>query len=135
MKYLSIFAISILISLPVFSQKKNNEQLKKIKTTTVFEEDFEKNNGRQIKESFTKFDLSGNIIEEIEYDEYGKVTLHMQYEYDKDGNKTKEIYYNSKGTIDKTWVYSYENGLKKEKHVYKSNGKLKSKKKYLYEFH
>jgi hypothetical protein len=135
MKQLSILIVSLLMVVPVFSQKKKSVQANKIKSTTVFQEDYEKNNGRSVKELYTKFDEAGNVIEEIEYDDYGKVKSHVQYEYDDYDNKTKEIYFSPKGAKDKVIEYKYEDGLKTEKIVYLPNGKVKSKKKYTYEFH
>jgi hypothetical protein len=134
-KILIISILSFLAINPIFSQKKKSIQANKIKSTTVMQEDYEKNKGLSLKESFTKFNESGDIIEEIEYDDNGKEKLHIQYEYDDNDNKTKEIYINIKGLREKVIEYKYEDGLKIEKIVYLPNGKVKSKKKYIYEFH
>jgi hypothetical protein len=133
--FLTIATLTFLVVIPVMSQKKKSIQANKIKSTTVMQEDYEKNNGRSVKEAYTKFDESGNVIEEIEYDDYGKEKLHVQYEYDDNDNKTKEIFINPKGVREKVIEYKYEDGLKTEKIVYLPNGKIKSKKKYIYEFH
>jgi hypothetical protein len=135
MKHLIVITLSILITFPVFSQKKKSIQANKIKSTTEYNEDYEKNNGRSVKDAYTKFDESGNVVEEIEYDEYGKEKKHVAYEYDDSDNKTKETYFTPKGTKEKVIEYKYEEGLKTEKIVYLPNGKVKSKKKYVYEFH
>lgn len=116
------------------AQKKKTVQEKHIRTVTVYNEDYEKNNGRQVKDSFTKYDEEGNVVEEIEYDEYGKEKKHVLYEYDKEGNKIKETNLTPKGTKASVIEYKYENGLKKEKIVYNSSGKVIFKKKYVYEY-
>jgi hypothetical protein len=132
--YIYIFII-VFFTIPLQAQKKKSIQANKIKSTTVLNEDYEKNNGRSVKESYTKFDESGNIAEEIEYDDYGKEKKHIISEYDDSDNKIKEIYINQKGVKEKVIEYKYEEGLKTEKIVYLPNGKVKSKKKYVYEFH
>ncbi len=124
-----------LLAMPVMAQKKKKAMMNKIESTTVMIEDYEKNNGRSVKESYTRFNESGDVLEEIEYDEYGKEKKHIIYEYDIDGNKIKETYLNPKGLKEKVIEYKYEDGLKTEKLVYDSKGKLKSKKKYIYTFH
>jgi hypothetical protein len=135
MRYLSILTLSVIVALPLFSQKKKSIQANQIKSTTVYQEDYEKNNGRSVKEFYTKFDESGNIIEEIEYDDYGKEKNHTLYEYDENDNKIKEISLSPKGAKEKVIEYKYNEGFKTEKIVYLPNGKIKSKKKYVYEYH
>jgi hypothetical protein len=133
MKHILIIALSFLVVVPTFSQKKKRVQANKIISTTVYEEDYEKNNGRSVKESFTKFDDYGNVIEEIEYDDNGKEKKHTQYEYNDEGERVKEIFLNAKGVKEKIIEYKFEDGLKKERIVYQPNGKVKAKKKYTYE--
>ncbi|MCX7987653.1 MAG: hypothetical protein N2662_12020 [Bacteroidales bacterium] len=132
--FLSGALLLILPLVNVDAQKKKTVLEKHIKTVTVYNEDYEKNNGRQVKDSFTRFDEEGNVIEEIEYDEYGKVKKHLLYEYDKDGNKIKETSLTPKGTTASVIEFKYENGLKKEKIVYNGSGKIIQKKKYIYEY-
>ncbi|HOK51912.1 MAG: hypothetical protein WHT29_01665 [Bacteroidales bacterium] len=119
----------------IYAQKKKTVQEKHIKSVIVYNEDYEKNNGRQVKDSYTRFDEEGNVLEEIEYDEYGKEKKHVLYEYDKDGNKIKETNLTPKGNKASVIEYRYENGLKKEKIVYNGSGKVILKKKYVYEYH
>jgi len=121
--------------LQIHAQKKKSILANKIKTVTVYNYDYEKNNGRQVKQEFSKYDEFGNIIEEIEYDDNGKETKHIKYEYDDEGNKIRETHLNPKGTTTKIIEYKYENGLKTERTVYQSNGKVTNKKKYSYEYY
>jgi hypothetical protein len=124
----------LMLTCNIDAQKKKEAKLNRIQTTTEYEEDYVKNNGRSVKNSYTKFDEMGNVLEEIEYDDYGKEKKHVIYEYDEDDNKIKETYLSPKGTKDKVIEYKYENGLKKEKIVYGANGKVVLKKKYVYTF-
>lgn len=116
------------------AQKKKTVIEKQIRAVTVYNEDYEKNNGRPVKDSYTRYDEQGNVLEEIEYDEYGKERKHVLYEYDSEGNKTKETNLTPKGTKASVIEYKYENGLRKEKIVYNSSGKIVLRKKYVYEF-
>ena len=129
--------LTLLVSVFVLSihgQKKKDIQSHKIKSTTVYNEDAEKTKGKQVLDSYTKYDESGNTVEEIEYDEVGKIKKHVVYEYDDDGNKTKEIELKPDGSKDKVVEYKYKDGLKTERVTYLGNGKLKSKKKFVYDF-
>jgi hypothetical protein len=134
MKRLLFLFIVVFCINPLYGQKKKSVQSHKIKSTTVYNADFEDNNGKQIKESFERFDDSGNTVEEIEYDKKGIEKKHILSEYDDDGNKTKETYLNENGSKEKMITYKYQDGLKTERIVYNADGKVKSKKKYIYEF-
>lgn len=111
-----------------FSQEKNN---KKIKSLTVIEERHTDNTVTTLKESETKYDERGNIIEIIEYKD-GKVDTHFKYEYDSENNKIREIEYDKKGAVDKISEYKYKDGLRVEKCVYDAQKNLKLKKTYQY---
>lgn len=128
-----LFSVGLLVSATLYSQK--NDSKPKVKSVTVMEENYEDDkSGTQQKESFTRFDLQGNIVELIEYDKEGKEKQHILYEYDKEGHKTKETSLKANGNKDKEEVFIYQNGLRTEKIVYYGNGKIKSKKKYIYVF-
>ena len=128
-----LFSAALLVATTLFAQKSDTKP--KVKSVTVMEENYEDDkSGTQQKESFTRFDLQGNIVELIEYDKEGKEKQHILYEYDKEGHKTKETSLKANGNKDKEEVFIYQNGLRTEKIVYYGNGKIKSKKKYIYVF-
>lgn len=130
---LLLFVVAIFVSTALLAQK--NEAKPKVKSITVMEENYEDDKaGTQQKESFTRFDLQGNIVELIEYDKEGKEKQHVLYEYNKEGHKTKETLLKANGNKDKVEEFIYQNGLRTEKIVYYGNGKIKSKKKYIYVF-
>lgn len=115
----------------VLGQKKDTAV--KCKSVTVFDVNYDDDKaGSQVKESFTSYDTAGNMTEFIDYDKEGKEKEHILYEYDKEGHKIKETYLKANGSKDKIEEYIYQNGLKTEKIVYYGNGKIKSKKKYVY---
>jgi uncharacterized protein YxeA len=134
MKKLVTFFLLIAIIFSVNAQKKKEVQSSKLKSTTVLVEDFEDNNGKQVRESYVRFDDSGNTVEEISNNKKGEEKEHILYEYDENGNKTKETYLKPNGTKEKTITYTYKDGLRVERVVYLPNGKIKNRKKYVYDF-
>jgi hypothetical protein len=133
-KILISFTLCFLV-LTAYSQKKKDIQSHKIKSITVTNEGADKPKGKPVLDMVTKYDESGNTIEEIEYDESGKVKKHIKSEFDEDGNKIKETEFKPDGTKDKIFEYKYRDGLKIERITYLPNGKVKSRKKYTYEYH
>jgi hypothetical protein len=155
MMKIGILVLMMVCAVSVYGQKKKSAVRNRLKTMTVYEQS-EKN--KNIKDSETKFDTQGNIVEEIEYED-GKVKKHMKYEFDGDGNKireteldnagkamkntefkydndgkkTKEIELNALGKASKTTEYKYDGDLKTEKIVYDANNKVKSRKTYQYQ--
>jgi hypothetical protein len=103
----------------------------KIRSIVVLEEKNDMLVKRQYKESETYFDLQGNTLEEIKYNQ-GKVIRHFKYQYDSDNNKIKEEELDPSGRITESSEYKFENGLRVEKIIYDQNKKIKSKKIYSY---
>lgn len=131
-----IFLILIISCLnPLFGQKKKSVVLNKIKCITVLNEDYEDNKGKSVKESINCFDELGNNKEEIEFDKKGAEKKHILYEYNGQGKKVKETYIKPNGTKEKIIEYKYQDSLRTERIVYLPNGKVKSKKKYIYEYY
>jgi hypothetical protein len=103
----------------------------KVKSVIVYDEKFDKLVSKKSKESETVYDAHGNIIEEIEYIN-NKVDKHFQYEYDASDNKIKELELDSSGKVTKTSEYKFDKGLRIEKTIYGADGKLRTKKIYVY---
>jgi hypothetical protein len=135
MRRLTLFLVALFCVLSLYGQKKKSIQQHRLKAITVYNQDFVDGKGKPIKESFTKYDELGNVIEEIEYDDKGEEKKHVVYEYDDEYNRIKETYLNPKGAKEKIIEFKYQDGLKTEKIVYLPNGKIKSKKKYVYDYH
>ena len=90
MKLMKPFLIQIIVSgvfvmtfYSGYAQTKSG--VKSIKEISVDSRDKE-----EIK-SFQSFDTHGNLIEEIDYDDDGKIKDHVKYEYNNEHLKTKEI--------------------------------------------
>jgi YD repeat-containing protein len=133
--------IFILCLLPIFglssfaqlSQKEAAN--KKIKTVEEWETDLRVRKPKAIQESYSSYDLAGNLLEIIERDNTGVITLHEKYKYDKDGNKTEETQLNSEGEIKKRHVYEFQNGLRISRKTYNKDGQIIGEKKYVYKYH
>jgi hypothetical protein len=103
----------------------------KIKSVIVYDEKYDKLISKKSKESETVYDAHGNIIEEIEYVN-NKVDKHFQYQYDASDNKIKELELDSSGKVTKTSEYKYDKGLRIEKTIAGADGKVRTKKTYVY---
>lgn len=89
----------------------------------------------ETKKSFQSFDAHGNVTEEIEYDDDGKVKDHAMYEYNATGQKVKETSFLPDGRIEDVTVYTYDaNGNRISKTVMNKDGAVKSKKIFRYEY-
>lgn len=126
---LAALILSLVLNGEALSQSRTTP---KIKSVTVSEETHEKGNKKIMKDSEKKYDINGNLLEEINY-KNGEFDSHTTYEYDSNNNKTKETEFDKAGNATKVTTTKYdENGLKTEKCVYDGKGTLKSKKNYKY---
>jgi YD repeat-containing protein len=103
----------------------------KVKSIVVYDEKFDKLVSKKSKESETTYDAHGNIIEEIDYVN-NKVDKHFQYQYDASDNKIKELELDASGKVTKTSEYKYDKGLRIEKTIAGADGKVRTKKTYVY---
>jgi len=132
MKWITLLLLLNFLSLPLIGQKKKEINANQIKSVVVNEQKTEKGKSITQKESETYYDTHGNVIEEKEYKD-GKITKHITYQYDNDNNKIKETEIGNTGKKIKVSEYKYHGNLKTEKTVFDGNGKVKSKKTYIYE--
>ena len=95
------------------------------------DKDFMQLVSKKTKESETVYDAHGNIIEEIQYIN-NKVDTHFQYQYDASDNKIKELELDGSGKVTKTSEYKFDKGLRIEKTIAGADGKVKTKKTYVY---
>jgi hypothetical protein len=127
---LALSALFLLLSVnQLYSQQKPDQP--KVKSITVYDEKFDNLISKKIKESEVTYDAHGNILEEIEYSG-NKVTRHFQYQYDSSDNKIKEIEFDAAGKVSKTSEYKFDKGLRTQKTIYGPDGKLRTKKTYVY---
>jgi len=126
---LAAFILSLALNGEAFSQSVTTP---KIKSVTITEESHEKGNKKTMKDSEKKYDINGNLIEELNY-KNGEFDNHTSYEYDSRNNKLKETEFDKSGNVTKVTTTKYDqNGLKTEKCVYDGKGALKSRKSYKY---
>lgn len=116
-------------ALPVMAQQKAGQQ--KLKSVTVYDEKLNNLISKKSKESEITYDDHGNILEDIEYSA-NKVTSHFQYQYDSNDNKIKEIEFDASGKVSKTSEYKFDKGLRTEKTIFGPDGKLRTRKTYVY---
>lgn len=120
----------------VFAQVSKKEALEKnIKSVSEWETNLRSRKSKPVQESYTEFNQAGKIIETIERNNSGEITLHEKYEYDEVGNKIQEIQLNSNGSINKKHVYIYDQNLRTARKTYGPSGKLIAEKMYIYKFH
>jgi hypothetical protein len=70
------------------------------------------------------FDLKGNVIQEIMYDEYGNIGSKTISKYDDRGNSVEDVVYNSDGTISSKVVTVYRKDTIATIKVYNPDGTI-----------
>jgi hypothetical protein len=133
MKKNAIFLFVLLWPMVSFAQDKK-ATASKLKSITVYEQKYEKGTaGKVLPESEVKYDVAGNLAEEIEYKD-GKVIRHFTYKYDAANNKIQEVEWDASGKKIKVSEYKYNaQHLRTEKTVFNGNNQVLSKKTYKYE--
>jgi len=106
-----------------------------VKSVSEWETNVLDKKAKPMLETRCTYDKNGNLLEIIEYDNSGFVTLHESYEYNADGQKTVEIQYEPNGSVKKRHEYKYNGLIRTERLTYDKKGTLIGKKKYEYEFH
>ncbi|AYQ35147.1 hypothetical protein [Runella sp. SP2] len=155
----SIFVALLSISVGWAQSKKEVKKYDIVSTTETIVEVVD---GKEVtrNNSYKKFDKDGNVIEEVKYDNYGKIEERIVRIFDKFDNKTQEITFDATNHQLKREVYKYNElgekieesefnsknqlvsravfvadrrGLKLEKKTYDGKGKLIQTKKYRYD--
>jgi S-adenosylmethionine hydrolase len=89
----------------------------------------------EVKKSFQQFDMKGNVTENIEYEDDGKVKNHSTYEYNDLNQKVKETEFLPDGKVESVAVYTYDQyGNRATKTMMDKDGEVKSKKVFRYEY-
>ncbi|MGB3075933.1 MAG: hypothetical protein WBB36_11460 [Chitinophagales bacterium] len=120
-------------SMQLFAQSKMTPG----KVKSVTEVVIETKGGKETEstKSFQSFDLRGNLLEEIEYDDYGKIKTHTTSEYNDQNQKVKETSLLPDGKTETITNYIYDHeGNRISKIVLDKNNEVKSKKLYRYEY-
>lgn len=132
---LSTLLLAVTWSIEAQSVNKKEAKKKQIKSVSEWETDLRTRKAKDILESYVKYNQDGEVLEIIERNNDGEVTLHEKYEYDKDGNKITEFQYDSEGELKKKHVYKYVDGLRTERATFDYKGRQIGKKRYVYEFY
>jgi len=118
-----------------FAQMSKKAVLEKnIKSVSEWETNLRSRKSKPVQESYTEYNQAGKMVEIIERNNSGEVTLHEKYEYNEAGNKILELQLNSNGSLSKKHVYIYENNLRTARKTYGPSGKLIAEKMYIYTF-
>lgn len=156
--FLLLFVILILCgNLAVQAQSKKDIKSNKVKSVTevIVKGD------KTYNDAFQSFNKNGNTLEEINYDNTGKIKERITYKYNNSNKKSEQITYDSSGKQKERETYKYnaddekveENlyngnnilisksvfsfnnkGLKKQKKTYDAQGTLIQSKTYQYEY-
>lgn len=123
-------AVGLAALLLVFSagdmvaQKKKEIKKNKIKSVTIYSSD---PTGKEFKESFMRYDGSGNVLEEAEFKSDGSVVKKELNKYNKASEKTEHIIYAGAAVKKKVvTIYNAEN-VKIGEEEYDPAGKLLKK--------
>ncbi len=136
MKQVVILLTLVFIGSAAFGQLSKKEALEnKIKSVAEWETDLRSKRNKPVQESFSRYDVNGKLIEIVERNNDGIITLHEKYTYNEAGNKATETQYEPDGKVNKKHVYTYVNGLRTARKTYDRKDKLIGEKKYIYEFH
>lgn len=107
----------------------------KIKSVTEVAIEAKSGNDVEINKSFRAFDAQGNLIEEIDYDDAGKIQSHTISEFNQKNQKIKETMLLPDGKTESVSLYTYdEEGNRTSKTTLNKDGVVKSKKVYRYEY-
>lgn len=135
MKTLLIFILFFLniLSSAVFAQNKKEVKKLKIKSTTIVVTEYADSKEKSRTDSYQKFDKSGNVIEELEYNNDGTFKKREAHKFNKDNDVIEEIIYDEKGNIKSKKTIEYNvNKDKKVENEYDVTGKLVAKTQYGY---
>ncbi|HUM46604.1 MAG TPA: hypothetical protein PLD84_06735 [Chitinophagales bacterium] len=128
--------MAILFLMPVtLLQAQSKTNAGKVKSITEVVIETKGGKEAETKKSFQSFDERGNLLEEIEYDDYGKIKNHTTSEYNEQNLKVKETSFLPDGKTETVSIFAYDHeGNRISKTVMDKNGEVKSKKLYKYEY-
>ena len=127
MKYsISVFILFLaLLSVNVFSQSKKEVKKFKIKSSTTIVSESIDGKEKTRTDSYQKFDNSGNVLEEIEYNKDGSFKKKESHKYNKNNDNIEDVIYDEKGNVQKKTMTEYNmNKDKTSETVYDGNGKF-----------
>lgn len=134
MKHFACLLFTLVLS---FNLLLAQSPIKSGKVKSVTEVVIEMKGGKEteVKKSFLAFDERGNTIEEIEYDDDGKIKTHTTSEFNNLDQKVKETSFLADGKPETITLFVYnQEGDRVSKTVMNKEGAVKSKKIFRYEY-
>ncbi|NJK86362.1 MAG: hypothetical protein HC906_10730 [Bacteroidales bacterium] len=130
MKKVIVSCMLLVLGLVAFSQSAS-----KIKSNSIQSKNIWVNKSATDKylESTEKYDVNGNLLEEIKYEEDKTIKSHKVWTYNANNDKLTETELDKDGNILKKTVYEYNGVLKISKKEYNEKNKLVEWKTYTYE--
>ncbi|MFH0999741.1 MAG: hypothetical protein V1783_02770 [Bacteroidota bacterium] len=132
MKKWIFLLLGIIISSPLFSQSKSQIISNGISSIKTWEQSFNKGNPEKYIIEEISYDNEGRIIEIKELSRKGEIKLWEKYKFDSNGNLVEELIYDFEGNLEKKAITFYTNNLRTSKEYYDAKGRLYKKKTYEY---
>lgn len=117
------------------SQSKKTLRNKGVSVIKTYEQDIIQGEKSMLIEKEEYFNKDGELIEEKEISEKGRIKSWVKYELDEGGNVLVETHLSDGGKQELRLEYTYVNGLRVEKRYYDDRNRLYKKKEYKYEYH
>jgi hypothetical protein len=110
------------------AQSKKEIKKFKIKSATVVVTENTDGKEKTRTDSYEKFDNSGNVTEEVEYNKDGTFRKKESHKYNKNNDATEDVVYDEKGNVKKKTLTEYNtNKDKTTETVYDGGGKMLEK--------
>ncbi|RED98375.1 hypothetical protein [Marinoscillum furvescens] len=135
MKPLLTLFVLLLICSYGSAQSKKTIRNKGVSVIKTYEQDIIQGEKSMLIEKEEYFDSDGELIEEKEISEKGRIKSWIKYERDGEGNVLVETHLSDGGKQELRLEYTYENGLRVEKRYYDDRDRLYKMKKYEYQYH
>ena len=131
-----IFLISFLLTGQIsFAQAQSTIVEKGILLKTTYKKDLEDGDNKKRIDKVETFNDKGELVDLKHYDSAGKYAKDwFQYKYDNSGNLIEEVEYDSKQKLKERTVYKYSNGLKISKEVFDEKERLSNQTTYEYQY-
>lgn len=134
MKNFLLIICGIIFSTSLFAQSHAKIVSDKITSIKTYEQSLSKGIDDKYIIEEVSYDEAGRVIERKEMNSKGDIKLWEKFKFDQNGNLIEEIVYDVEGKVEKTEVSYYTNNLRTHKEYFDSKGRLYKKKTYAYEY-
>ena len=108
-RFLFCILILFLPDKTVFAQSEKTVKEMKIKSSSVVQTDYKKDDTLIAKNTYNEYDKHGNLILEIEYFSDSTFKKKEEHRYDNHGNETDNFVYDRKGKLTEHIVSHFDN--------------------------